>query len=127
MYKMFRVVEKKEEFTSVCPECAELGVVDASCSVCGGNGLIHTKKKLFRVQDIEIFKIDRCPNDLFVTHMDNSTSRYDAGTLRYWAALKVFYMEPDKSIHFTYKDALEEARKRNTELHGHKFVKRFIE
>ena len=77
---MFVLRNTEKRYRVVCPTCFKRGIVDDSCSTCGGAGTYRKMVIQYYVQDkpIHITKVDREPN---------------TGILRYWENNWEFFYE----------------------------------
>lgn len=101
-YFMYRIKQEKYKIKVVCEKCYQNGEVIKTCQSCGGKG-VHNKTKIKWVVHKRSYIIDKIDRD-------------SEGNLRYWEDMSCYFEESEKLIHFTYKDALKECKKRNKEL-----------
>lgn len=99
---MYRIKLEDYKIQIVCEHCYWNGQVNKLCNKCGGKG-IHNKTKQQWVVCKHSQPIDKIDRD-------------KDGDLRYWEDMSSFYEESSKLIHFTYKDALNECKRRNSEI-----------
>lgn len=114
--EMYRIREEDMKINVPCERCLEKGIVDRSCSKCGGNGIHRKTIKVWKIapKTVTVEKIDRSSSDNFYKGTQTS---YKNG-LRYWTGHYDFYNEADMYLHFTKSEAQKECDKRNEEIKG---------
>lgn len=96
---MYRIKLIDYKIQVVCEKCYKNGEVNPQCTTCGGKGVHNKAKQKWIVSDrlCEVEKINRDQD----------------GVLRYWTDESCYYLETERLVHFTFKDALKEAERRN--------------
>ena len=97
---MFKLREEDMKIQVPCERCLEKGIIDHTCSKCGGKG-VHSKTiKVWKVapKTVTVEKIDV---DKFYGSIQTS---YKNG-LRYWTSLNAYYNEANMFLHFTKSEA----------------------
>lgn len=112
--EMYRIREEDMKINVPCERCLEKGIVDRSCSKCGGNGIHRKTIKVWKVapKTVTVEKIDRSSSDNFYKSTQTS---YKNG-LRYWTGNYEFYNEGNLLLHFTKSEAQKECDKRNEDI-----------
>ena len=109
--EMYKIREEDMKIQVPCERCLEKGIVDHTCSKCGGKG-VHSKTiKVWKVapKTVTVEKIDRSDVDKFYGSVQTS---YKNG-LRYWTSLNDYYNEANMFLHFTKDEAQKECDTRN--------------
>lgn len=112
--EMYRIREEETKIKVPCERCFEKGIIDRTCSKCGGKG-VHSKTiKVWKVapNTVTVEKINRSSSDNFY----NGTQTSYKNGLRYWTSYYDFYNEADLFLHFTKSEAQKECDKRNESI-----------
>ena len=112
--EMYKIREEDMKIQVPCERCLEKGIIDHTCSKCGGKG-VHSKTiKVWKVapKTVTVEKIDRSDVDKFYGSFQTS---YKNG-LRYWTSLNDYYNEVNMFLHFTKDEAQKECDKRNKNI-----------
>jgi RecJ-like exonuclease len=96
---MYRIKLQDYKIIVVCKNCFEKGEVNKDCKQCGGRGTHNKTKQKWEV----------CKNKIYICKID----RDEKGQMRYWEDKSCFFYEKDKRLHFTYRDAVDECKRRN--------------
>ncbi|WP_313069901.1 hypothetical protein [Lacrimispora sp.] len=112
--EMYRIREEEMKIQIPCERCLAKGIIDRTCSKCGGKGVHNKTIKAWEVapKTVTVEKIDRSSNDNFFRGIQTS---YKNG-LRYWTSHYDFYNEADMYLHFTMNEAQRECDKRNESI-----------
>ena len=108
---MFILYKKPLKYKVICEKCKERGWVDENCYKCGGHGIRNRTNYIWDYKPIEIERIDR---ESF------------SGDLRYWEDNDNFYLESNRLIQPSERDAKRECERRNERDNGEEFCKKFI-
>jgi len=111
---MYRIRDEETKIVVPCERCLEKGIIDRTCSKCGGKG-VHSKTiKVWNVapKTVTVDKIDRSDVDKFYGSIQIS---YKNG-LRYWTGLNDCYNEANMYLHFTKDEAQKECDTRNVDI-----------
>lgn len=112
--EMYKIREVDMKIQVPCERCLEKGIIDHTCSKCGGKG-VHSKTiKVWKVasKTVTVEKIDRSDVDKFYGSFQTS---YKNG-LRYWTSLNDYYNEANMFLHFTKDEAQKECDTRNVDI-----------
>jgi hypothetical protein len=112
--EMYKIREEDMKIQVPCERCLEKGIVDHTCSKCGGKGTHNKTIKVWKVapKTVTVEKIDRSDIDKFYGSIQTS---YKNG-LRYWTSLNDYYNEANMFLHFTKSEAQKECDKRNENI-----------
>lgn len=97
--RMFLIKLQDYKIIVICERCFEKGYVDINCKQCGGKGTHNKTKQKWEV----------CKKTFYINRID----RDEDGIIRYWEDMSCFFRESDKLLHFTYRDAVNECKRRN--------------
>ncbi len=112
--EMYKLREEDMKIQVPCERCLEKGIIDYTCSKCGGKGIHNKTIKVWKVslKTVTVEKIDRSDVDKFYGSIQTS---YKNG-LRYWTGLNDYYNETNMFLHFTKSEAQKECDKRNEKI-----------
>lgn len=114
--EMYRIREEEMKSKVPCERCLKKGIIDRTCSKCGGKGTHSKTIKVWKVapKTVTVERIDRGSSDNFYKGTQTS---YKNG-LRYWTGNYDFYNEGNLLLHFTKSEAQKECDKRNEDIKG---------
>ena len=114
--EMYRIREEEMKIKVPCERCLEKGIIDRTCSKCGGKGTHSKTIKVWKVapKAVAVENIDRSSDDNFY----KSTQVSYKNGLRYWTGNYEFYNEGNLLLHFTKSEAQKECDKRNEDIKG---------
>ena len=97
--KMYKIKLQDYKIVVVCEHCYNNGEVKKGCNKCGGKGTHFKTKQKWEV----------CKNQVSINKIDRDSNE----EIRYWEDKSNFFEESSKLVHFTYKDAVDECKRRN--------------
>lgn len=109
--EMYKIREEGMKIQIPCKYCSDKGIIDHTCSKCGGKGVHNKTIRVWKVapKTVMVTKIDRSIENSFYKGIQTA---YKNG-LRYWTSDYEFYNEADLYLHFTQNEAKKECDKRN--------------